>query len=251
MIKPIQSTKNIFDGRVIEIDSLSREPEEFARQLAASIAEWREEGIKVVWLDLSHELSRLIPIATEQGFYFYSVAGDRLRMTFKLEEAAFIPPAATHYVGAGGVVIRNDTDLLVVCERYRRGGSRHIKLPGGTLHPGEHIVDAVRREISEETGIETRFRSLVCFRHWHGYRDDKSDIYFVCRLDPLTFEISRQDDEIEDCFWMPLSEYLAHDEVHAFNRRVVNAALANGGIVHDTLEGYGTPETHELFMPPI
>jgi 8-oxo-dGTP pyrophosphatase MutT (NUDIX family) len=130
------------------------------------------------------------------------------------------------------------------------GTGRHYKLPGGALHPGEHIAAAVTREIREETGVETRFRSLVCFRHWHGYRDGKSDIYFVCRLDPLSRVLTRQDNEIEECRWMPVDEYLAHAEVSVFNKRVVRAALAGDRIVPEEIQGYGKPETHELFMPP-
>ena len=32
-------------------------------------------------------------------------------------------------------------------------------------------------------------------------------------------------------------------------RRIVKAAMQNGGIVPEALEGYGTPESHEIFMP--
>ena len=170
-------------------------------------------------------------------------------MALRLVDGAYVPPYATHYIGAGGLVLKDSDTMLVVAERYGRRGRKHYKLPGGALHPGEHIEDAVTREVKEETGIDTRFVSLNCFRHWHGYRYGKSDIYFVCRLEALTEKIIRQEEEIEECLWMPIDDYLGNPDVHVFNRSVVRAALEGSGLGPDPIEGYGTPETHELFMP--
>lgn len=245
----ITSTPNRYGGLVIETESLPEDPSVFGTELAAAVEVWRTSGVLVAWLELPPHLSALVPVAVTAGFEYHSVSDGAIRLILRTVEGSYVPPPATHYVGAGGVVIRNGREILVVSERYRRGGGRHLKLPGGALHPGEHIITAVRREIKEETGIDTVFRSLVCFRHWHGYRHGKSDIYFVCRLDPLTFEIRRQVDEIDECLWMPVAEYLRAPDVHQFNRRIVRAALGTGGMVREELEGYGTPETHEIFMP--
>ena len=138
-----------------------------------------------------------------------------------------------------------------------------ITHPESFLMSAECMVDRKGREggavprgssnvivsLLEETGIQTRFISLNCFRHWHGYRFGKSDIYFVCRLEPLTFSISHQEEEIEECLWMPVEEYVSHPNVHVFNRSVVQAVIAGNGIAPIDMEGYGTPETHEFFMP--
>ena len=245
----IESEKNLFGGRTVVSGRLPEDPREFANLLEEAISEWREGGTKVVWLDLAIDRAGLIAVAADAGFRFHHAREDGVLMTLRLVEDAYIPPYATHYIGAGGVVIKDGKDLLCVSERYRRGGGRHLKLPGGALHPGEHIADAVRREILEETGIETVFRSLVCFRHWHGYRYGKSDIYFVCRLDPVTFELCCQDEEIEECLWIPVEEYLESDDVHTFNRRIVRAALDGEGVVEEHIDGYGTPEPHEFFLP--
>ena len=142
-----------------------------------------------------------------------------------------MPAHASHYIGAGGVVLNEARELLVVSEKYHRRapGPPRYKLPGGALHAGEHLAEAVVREVSEETGVETEFDALVCFRHWHGYRFGKSDIYFVCRLRPLSTEISIQEDEIAECLWMPVAKYLADENVSAFNKRIVEAALNSTG----------------------
>ncbi len=77
--------------------------------------------------------------------------------------------------------------------------------------PGEHLIDGVVREVLEETGVQAAFEALVCFRHWHGYRWNKSDIYFICRLSALSEEITAQANEIEEAKWMPVDEYLASE----------------------------------------
>jgi 8-oxo-dGTP diphosphatase len=243
-------TPNPFEGCIIEPDSLASDPETFRGQLESGIRRWKSEGFKVAWLRLEPRLAGLIPPAVEAGFTFHHADEEGVQLTLRLQEAAFIPPYATHYIGAGGVVVRDRSHLLVVSERHhRRQGRIHYKLPGGALHPGEHIEKAVVREVREETGIRTRFLSLQCFRHWHGYRHGKSDIYFVCRLEPLSFEISRQEDEIAECLWMPLEDYLENETIHAFNRRIVRASLEGSGFCLEEIDGYGTPETHEFFMP--
>jgi 8-oxo-dGTP pyrophosphatase MutT (NUDIX family) len=184
------------------------------------------------------------------GFIFHHTVGDTLELTLALVPGATVPPFATHYIGAGGVVLRDDGRLLVISERHKTRPGRHLKLPGGALNAGEHIAQAVVREVKEETGIASEFESLVCLRHWHGYRFGKSDIYFVCRLRPLSFELHADPEEIDECLWMPVDDYLASQDVHLFNRRIVRAALAGKGFRPEFIEGFGTPDTREFLMPP-
>ena len=246
----IESTINPFRGVVATPSALPHDPEEFRQRLSYSMEQWREEGYLTVWLHVPITLSSLIPVAVDAGFTFHHSGDDYLLLTHLLVEGSHIPPFATHYIGAGGVVLNEDRELLVVCERYRRPGQAPFyKLPGGALHPGENLERAVMREVLEETGVETRFDALVCFRHWHGYRYGKSDIYFVCRLRPLSAEIKMQAEEIEECLWIPVDEYLAAEETSVFNKSIVRAALESPGIAPTVIEGIEGPEQREFFMP--
>ncbi len=246
------SEKNAFAGRIVDPDALPADAHEFARELMSSVPAWRAEGIRVVWLRLPIARSEFVPIAVAAGFVYHHADESGLMLIARLVDGSHAPPYATHYIGAGGAVFTEDRKLLVIQERHHT--RRHYKLPGGALHPGEHIVDAVCREVEEETGIRTEFLSLVCFRHWHGYRHGKSDIYFVTRLKPLNLDISIDPSEIAEAFWMPVDEYLFHPDTHAFNRTIVRAALKvhenpTNALAPREIEGYGTPETHEMFFP--
>ncbi len=243
-------TVNQFRGVVVDPEQLPQDPDEFEARLAYSLQEWLAADLKLVWLDIPMARARLIPAALEAGFGFHHTDDAALTLTYRLQSEALIPNFATHYIGAGGVVINARQELLVVSERHRRDLSRpYYKLPGGALHPGEHLADAVVREVYEETGVRAKFESLVCFRHWHGYRYGKSDIYFICRLSPLSEEIAIQMDEIDESIWMPVQSYLDSEYVSVFNKQIVRAAIESPGVVPTWIEGYGDASRYEFFMP--
>ena len=246
---------NRFGGVVVDAAALPSGPAEFERRLGASLAAWGADGFKVVWLELPLAKSALLPAAARAGFEYHHAkdgADGGALMTLRLAAGAYVPPFATHYVGAGAAVVNERDEILVVSERYRMGGGRGpgYKLPGGALHPGEHLARAAEREVLEETGVRARFEALACFRHWHGYRYGKSDIYFVCRLSALSTEITMQEEEIAECLWMPLDDFLSEESgIHVFNQSIVRAALEHPGMAPAHIAGYDDHERFEFFMP--
>lgn len=244
----LNASINRFNGIEVDPASLPGTTEQFDTDLRHSLSVWKEAGRGIIWLPIPVHQSCLIPVAVEAGFVFHHTGDDYLMLTCALRSPSHVPGHATHYIGAGGVVVNAAAELLVVVERYQRNPAQvpRYKLPGGALHPGEHLATAVVRETAEETGIQTEFQSVVCMRHWHGYRFGKSDIYIVCRLHPLTHEIRRQEEEIAECRWMPLDEYLEHEHVSAFNQHVVRAALEGQGLALECVPGYEDPEQFEI-----
>jgi len=240
----------MFGGIIVESDKLPADADAFGKRLQHSLGAWRADGRRLVWIDVPIQLAELLPVATKAGFVFHHANEGDVMLVCRLVEDAFVPMHATHYIGVGGVVINDRRELLVVCEKHRRSAAPYYKLPGGALQPGEHLVDAVLREVLEETGVQARFESLVCFRHWHGYRYGKSDIYFVCRLSPLSQDLTMQAEEIEELLWMPVDDYFASDLVSVFNKRIVQAALGSQGVAPEWIDGYGDPARYEFFMPP-
>lgn len=66
-----------------------------------------------------------------------------------------LPPVADdglrHWEVAGGVIVEAEELLLV--ENLRRNGKRDWSTPGGVVDPGETSVEALTREVREETGL--------------------------------------------------------------------------------------------------
>ena len=249
MVDLLTATMNSFRGIVPEPTTLPEDPEVFRQRLHHSLQTWQHEGGLVVWLEIPIKRAQLIPLAVEEGFSFHHSDENYLMLARRLVPDAFIPPYATHYIGAGCVVINNAQELLVVSEKYRQRKGPAYKLPGGALQPGEHLAEAVIREVLEETGVQTQFQTLACFRHWHGYRHGKSDIYFVCRLKPLSLDISMQAEEIAECLWMPVDTFLSDHDVSPFNKRIVQATLEGPGLAPSQVDGFPDDGRREFFMP--
>lgn len=236
-----------------EMDAFSPEPARFAVQLAGSLRHWSDADFRFVWLEFPLEKAALVAEAAAQGFVYHHVNGATLTMLNSLAADAEGPPNASHYVGVGGVVINGRNELLVIKEQYFDGRPAFYKLPGGFVHPGEHLAAAAVREVWEETAVKTKFHSLVGFRHWHVNRFGKSDLYFICRLTPLSETIQRQEAEIAECIWLPVTQFLQHEQVSPFNRSFVELAARKWGLetaVFADYPGAARREELELFLPP-
>lgn len=59
----------------------------------------------------------------------------------------------------GAVVIRDNAVLLV--ERAREPHKGYWSLPGGVVETGETLIEAVRREVREETGLQVEPLAVV------------------------------------------------------------------------------------------
>ena len=246
----LEARANPFGGMVLVPAELPTDAAEFAARLEASLATWKADGMRAAWLEVPIGKSQLIPEAVNQGFIFHHSSEDYLMLTIILQEGAWLPHFATHYIGIGGVVLTPEREMLVVREIYGVAGrAPTLKLPGGALHPNENLAEAVEREVLEETGVQAEFEAIACFRHWHGYRYGKSDIYFVSRLRPLSREITMQADEIQECLWLPVDDFLSQEDISNFNKQIVRAALESEGVVQSFIPGFGGPDTREYFMP--
>ncbi|XP_018716436.2 nudix hydrolase 2, partial [Eucalyptus grandis] len=84
--------------------------------------------------------------------------------------------------------------VLVVQEK---SGKRVWKLPTGVVNEGEDIWCGAVREVKEETGVDTEFVEVLCFRQSHQAFFTKSDLLFLCVLRPKSTLIEKQEVEIE------------------------------------------------------
>ena len=233
----LEFTTDPFAGVTIVPASLPDSPDQFAAKLDQSIRSWVANNYRLAWLRVPIEKSAFVPVAVAAGFKFHHAEADYVMMTRQLREGAFVPPNASHSIGAGGVVVNDNQELLVVVEKYN-ARPNFYKLPGGLIHQGEHIAEGVMREVLEETGVRTTFNSVVCFRHQHGNMFGKTNIYFVCRLSPLSTEIVIDPNEIAEARWMPVEEYLTAKHISPFNQHIVRTAIERPGATPTIVEGY-------------
>uniref|UniRef100_A0A0A9BYZ0 Nudix hydrolase domain-containing protein n=1 Tax=Arundo donax TaxID=35708 RepID=A0A0A9BYZ0_ARUDO len=125
------------------------------------------------------------------------------------DEPCLLPANASHQVGVGGFVINDQMEVLVVQEKYSASTLLGAwKLPTGFIHESEEIFTGAVREVKEETGIDTEFVELIAFRHAHNVAFQKSDLFFICMLRPLSIDIKIDEVEIAAAKWMPLAEFI-------------------------------------------
>jgi 8-oxo-dGTP pyrophosphatase MutT (NUDIX family) len=107
----------------------------------------------------------------------------------------------------------------------------------------------VIREVLEETSIQTEFHSFIGFRHHHQGQFSTSNLYAVCRLKPLTLDITIQESEIFDAKWFPIEEYLADEKIGKYNQQILQSALKHSGLKNINLPGYmPSDQNYEVFM---
>ncbi|XP_026553786.1 nucleoside diphosphate-linked moiety X motif 6 isoform X1 [Pseudonaja textilis] len=180
----------------------------FGRWLQGAITQWRAEGHIAVWLHVPILQSRFIATAAEQGFTFHHAESDSSTLALWLAEGCSrLPVYATHQVGVAGAVLDTHTGRVLVVQDKNKTRNAW-KFPGGLSEPGEDIGNTAVREVFEETGVTSEFKSILSIRQQHGQPGafGKSDMYIICRLEPSSFHINFCQQECLRCEWMDLTE---------------------------------------------
>lgn len=102
----------------------------------------------------------------EAGFKFHHAKEDYVMMTKWLPEGeeSKLPGFASHYVGVGGLVLNQDRSKILCIQEQTPIIKDLWKLPGGLVETGESLQEAAVREVWEETGVKTKFVSILAFR---------------------------------------------------------------------------------------
>ncbi|XP_061339774.1 nudix hydrolase 2-like isoform X1 [Gastrolobium bilobum] len=244
-IELLTSTDDDHGGVIVEMDE-SMDSTIFISILRASISHWKQLGKKGVWIKLPIHLVSLVEALVKEGFWYHHAEPKYLMLVYWIPEGAnTIPGNATHQVGVGALVVNEKREVLVVQEKSGHfQGTGAWKFPTGVVDQGEDICVAAVREVKEETGVsslfsllnvdlsvavqkfsivtlsliipsslnfqvDSEFMEVLAFRQSHMTFFEKSDLFFVCMLRPLSFDIQIQEIEIEAAQWMPFDEYAA------------------------------------------
>jgi hypothetical protein len=91
----------------------------------------------------------------------------------------------------------------------------------------DQVWRAAQREVAEETGVRTRFQSILALHESliAGHTFGKNSLFFLVALQPLApYTLTRQPTEIAAVRWMPLREYF---DVPSWRQTPLSAALAS------------------------
>lgn len=126
----------------------------------------------------------------------------------------------THIVAAAGIVC-NEKDEVLLVKTYNSGWV----FPGGQVEEGENLIDAVKREILEESGIEVEVGELFCVASntakYPGHSGvkvipTKVMLDFICRETGGEIRPSEENSETK---WVPKDEVLSLIEAPAIIER--------------------------------
>ncbi|MBA0723587.1 hypothetical protein Golax_004157, partial [Gossypium laxum] len=139
----------------------------FASVLSASMAQWRQQGKRGVWIKLPIQHVNLVEAAVKEGFWYHHAEPNYLMLVHWLPQGAHTLPAnASHRVGIGAFVMNKNREVLVVQENIGRlRGTGVWKFPTGVVNEGEDLCAAAVREVKEETAIDTKFVQVLAFRY--------------------------------------------------------------------------------------
>ncbi|CAK7324498.1 unnamed protein product [Dovyalis caffra] len=201
-------------GVIVEMKE-PMDPDMFHAKLRASLSLWRQQGKKGIWIKLPIALVNLVETVVKKGFQYHHAEPNYLMLVYWIPDTpSTIPANASHRVGVGAIVLNDKREVLVVQEKSGKfQGTGVWKIPTGVVDESEEIFMAAIREVKEETRIDTEFLEILAFRQWHKSFFEKSDLFFLCMLRPVSFDIEKQELEIEAAQWMPFEEYAAQPVV--------------------------------------
>lgn len=117
-----------------------------------------------------------------------------------------------------GALIFNENDQLLIVKTHKWHGNYTI--PGGHVELGEKLLEALEREIREETGLTLTRADFLCYQEFvydECFWEEKHFVFFdfVCRVLPGEVHLN---DEAEDYVWVdldeienyPIDDYLRH-----------------------------------------
>jgi ADP-ribose pyrophosphatase YjhB (NUDIX family) len=95
-----------------------------------------------------------------------------------------------HIISVSAVILNQDKNILLI-----KGPKRGWELPGGHLESNEKIIDALIREVHEETGVEiynVYYRGL-----FHNVEENTINLLFIAEYDSGELTTSEESLEVK------------------------------------------------------
>ena len=114
----------------------------------------------------------------------------------------------TPIIGTLGYILSPDGQETLLVHRNARTGDQHLGKYnglGGKMHPDEDVVDCMRREIREESGLECTAMQLRGTINWTGFGPDGENwLGFIFLITAFSGTPLARNDE-GDLAWHPLA----------------------------------------------
>jgi 8-oxo-dGTP diphosphatase len=118
---------------------------------------------------------------------------------------------AGHIVTSVVAVIVDSDEQVLLTKRNIPPFQGEWVMPGGKIDLGEPIVEALKREVREEVGLEVEVGRLIdVFEHVTPGADNYHFIiiYYLCA--PLYCDVNHNRDEVSEARWVPRSDLASY-----------------------------------------
>ena len=140
---PLNAVADKYEGVIVDPSSLPETTADFVSSLDASLAAWRLQGVRGVWLKLpattAHPARHWVGHALDAGFRLHHAERDYVMLTHWLPGGEDrLPPNASTQCGIGAFVLNDKREILVVQEASGPlRGAGVWKMPTGLVQVGE------------------------------------------------------------------------------------------------------------------
>lgn len=111
-----------------------------------------------------------------------------------------------------------DGTRLLVDHMKGEDGKEYYTLPGGKQRPDELMIDALKREVKEETGFTVEPKSLLFIREGFNEKSHRIEFMFICET------VGEKEDELKPdsnqigTKWISIDNIL-HEELYPADMR--------------------------------
>jgi 8-oxo-dGTP diphosphatase len=109
-------------------------------------------------------------------------------------------------MAVGAVILNSEGEVLLV---YNSGhGRSHWSLPKGSCEEGEPLLETLRREVREETGLTVEMEELAFVTEWlvASRQEWFLQFYFHARITGGTLGVQAADEDVTQVRWVPPAE---------------------------------------------
>ena len=112
-----------------------------------------------------------------------------------------------------------DKTRLLTTHMRDKDGNEYYTLPGGKQEPNELMLDALKREVKEETGYTVEPKSLLFIREGFNGESHRIEFMFICDIVGEKEEDKQFYDENQiGTKWISIDNIL-HEELHPAEMR--------------------------------